>query len=391
MLYRDFKGEMLSLLGFGAMRLPLVSAEPGAAIDEEQVFEMVRMAVEGGVNYFDTAYPYHSGQSEVALGRALKRFPREKYFLADKYPGHQIADTYDPAAVFERQLEKCGVEYFDFYLLHNVYENSIKTYTDPRWGIIDYFLEQKRLGRIRHLGFSSHAGLPCLREFLELHGKDMEFCQIQLNYMDWTLQDARGKCALLEEFGIPIWVMEPVHGGRLAKLSEDDAAALRALRPDESAAAWAFRWLQGVPGVRVILSGMSNLAQMRENLETFGAERPLTGEEEAALMQIAEGMKDSIPCTGCRYCTEGCPMELDIPGLLAIYNDLRFSPSFNATMRVEAMPPEKRPSACVGCGACAAICPQSIDIPEAMRAFAEKLSTMPSWAEICRQRAAAQK
>ena len=391
MIYRDFQGEKLSALGFGAMRLPLMGGEKNAPIDEDQVREMVRLAIEGGVNYFDTAYPYHGGESERVLGRALSQYPRASFYLADKYPGHQIADRYDPADVFEKQLEKCGVDYFDFYLLHNVYENSVKVYTDPQWGIIDYFLEQKRRGRIRHLGFSTHGGLPCMTDFLDRCGDDMEFCQIQLNYVDWTLQQAAEKVALLNERGIPVWVMEPVRGGRLAHLSDADEARLKALRPDESTAAWAFRWLQGVKGVGVILSGMSSLDQMRDNLSTFAHEKPLTPEETETLLDIAEGMKGAIPCTGCRYCTAGCPMGLDIPTLLGLYNDVRFVPSFNASMRVEAMPEDKRPAACVGCGACAAICPQKIDIPAAMRDFADKLSTMPSWAEISRQRAAAQK
>ena len=185
MIYRDFQGLKLSGLGFGAMRLPVLA---DGSVNEHLTTEMVRYAMEHGVNYFDTAYPYHGGMSEVVLGRALSAYPRESYYLATKYPGHQLSDSYDPAAVFEEQLKKCGVEYFDFYLMHNVYENSIRTYTDPRWGIVDYFVEQKRLGRIRHLGFSCHGGLDILREFLDRYGDVMEFCQIQLNWLDWKLQ-----------------------------------------------------------------------------------------------------------------------------------------------------------------------------------------------------------
>lgn len=391
MIYTDFQGLKLSLLGFGTMRLPQCSNEPGSPVDELQVERMVEYAMEHGVNYFDTAYPYHNGESERIIGRVLNKYPREQFYLATKYPGHQISKSYDPAVIFEEQLKKCGVEYFDFYLLHNVYENSIQTYTDPRWGIVDYFLEQKRLGRIRHLGFSSHGSVSNLTEFLDLYGDKMEFCQIQLNYLDWTLQDGKEKYDLLTQRNIPVWVMEPVRGGRLAKLEAADEEKMKNKRPKEGVPAWAFRFLQGLPNVQMILSGMSSMEQMQENVSTFETRKALTDTEEAMLLEIAEGMKNSIPCTSCRYCCDGCPKGLDIPMLLAVYNELRFAPNLNVSMRMDALPEEKRPAACIGCGKCAKICPQRIDIPEAMQGFAHTLSKMPSWAEICRQRDAAQK
>ncbi len=384
MIYTEAVGEQLSLLGFGTMRLPL--AEDGHTIDEKQTAEMTACAIGHGVNYFDTAYPYHGGLSERAIGRVLRDYPRGSYHLATKFPGHQISRSYDPAAVFEDQLKKCGVEYFDFYLLHNVYENSLATYEDARWGILDYFAEQKRRGRIRHLGFSSHGGIDNLRAFLDRHGDLMEFAQIQLNYLDWTLQAASAKYELLTARGLPVWVMEPVRGGRLAKLGEADEAALKALRPDESIAAWGFRWLQGLPNVHMILSGMSSMAQMEDNVRTFEARAPLSEAEAAKLTAIAEGLKSGVPCTGCRYCCEGCPQGLDIPMLMGICNELRFAPVVNASMRIEALPAEKRPQACIACGRCARVCPQKIDIPAAMRELSAALAKMPSWAELCRKR-----
>lgn len=385
MLTNEFKGIQLSRLGFGTMRLPLMGKD-AACIDEEQVDQMVDYLLSHGVNYFDTAYPYHGGMSEKVIGRSLSRYPRESYYLATKYPGHQISQSYDPKAVFEEQLEKCGVEYFDFYLLHNVYENSIQVYKDERWGILDYFAEQKRLGRIRHLGFSCHGRVDTLREFLDYCGDQMEFCQIQLNYLDWMLQEAKEKYELLTERGVGVWVMEPVRGGRLAALSEKENETLHALRPDETGVAWAFRFLQGLPNVKMILSGMSDLEQVRENVETFSEEKPLTQAEQKVLFEIAEGMKNSIPCTACRYCCDGCPKGLDIPMLIATYNEIRFSPAVNVAMRLEALPEEKRPDACIGCGKCAKICPQNIDIPAAMKGLAEEVAKLPSWTEICRQR-----
>ncbi len=383
MKYRDFQGEKISLLGFGLMRLP--KTEDGA-IDEDAFIRMADYAVENGVNYFDTAWPYHGGNSELAAGRMLKRYDRKKINLADKYPGHQIAEKYDPAATFERQLEKCDVDYFDFYLLHNVYENSIGVYEDERWKIIEYFIEQKKAGRIRHLGFSSHARPDTLETFLERHGEDMEFCQIELNYLDWTLQDAKKKCEILNARGVPIIVMEPIRGGRLAKPGKAAEAALRAIRPDESPAAWALRWLEEIPGIFTVLSGMSNEEQMRENVKTYSGGQRLTGGEIELLADVAEALKDAVPCTGCRYCVEGCPMGLDIPMLISAYNDVKFAGGTTVPMQMDALPEDKLPSACISCGACTGICPQKIDVPKAMESFAEALAKLPKWADICKQR-----
>ena len=389
MIFSEFQNEKLSLLGFGAMRLPCLA---DGSIDEQQVAEMTQMAMDAGVNYFDTAYPYHGGQSERVMGRVLSKYPRVSYKLATKYPGHQILSSgYNPAEIFEEQLQKCGVDYFDFYLLHNVNEKSMEVYMDPQWGIVDYFKEQKRLGRIRHLGFSSHAQVEGLEKFLDYCGSDMEFCQIQLNYMDWTLQKARQKYELLTARGIPVWVMEPVRGGKLASLSQADSAKLKALRPEATDASWGFRFLQGLPNVKMILSGMSNLEQMKDNLSTFAQREPLNESETEMMLSIAQGMMDLVPCTACRYCCEGCPKGLDIPALLSVYNELRVSSTVNAAMRVEFLPEEKNPTACIACGKCARSCPQNIDIPAALKALSEKLTTIPSWAETCRQREAAAK
>ena len=387
MIFSDFKEKSLSLLGFGAMRLPTLE---NGAVDEPQVERMVAYAMDHGVNYFDTAWPYHNGESESVLGRVLSKYPRDSFYLADKFPGHQYNDHYDPAAVFEKQLKKCGVEYFDFYLLHNVYERSMSVYLDPQWGILDYFREQKRLGRIKHLGFSTHANVEGLKEFLDIAGDDMEFCQIQLNYLDWTLQNAKGKYDLLTKRGIPVWVMEPVRGGKLVNVSEDATAKLRAARPEESTVAWCFRFLQGLPNVKMILSGMSNEQQMRDNIATFEESRPLSPAEGELILKVAEELKGSVPCTGCRYCVAGCPMGLDIPFLLSVYNDLRYAPVTNTTLRIEALPESKKPDVCVGCGKCAKICPQNIDIPGAMEDFCQLLEKIPAWEEVCRERAATQ-
>lgn len=377
MLYRDFKGRSLSRLGFGAMRLPCVDGDD-ATPDQAAVDEMVDYALEQGVNYFDTAWGYHGGQSEVVLGRALARHPRESYYLADKFPGYDLSNMDKVAEIFERQLEKTGAGYFDFYLFHNVCEMNVDGYLDPANGILDYLLEQKRAGRIRHLGFSAHGAIPVMERFLDAYGKEMEFCQIQLNYLDWEFQDARGKVDLLRKWGIPVWVMEPVRGGKLARLGEKDEARLAALRPDERPVAWAFRFLQGIPEVTVTLSGMSDFEQLKENVQTYSEERPLSEEELAALMDIAHemGAQGTVPCTACHYCTSHCPMGLDIPHLLSLYNQLVVTGKgdFIAPMALSALPEDKRPSACIGCGSCAAVCPQQIDIPGTLADFASRLA-----------------
>ena len=377
MIYSNFKDKQLSLLGFGAMRLPTL---PDGSVDEARTAEMVRIAFEGGVNYIDTAYPYHGGASETVLGKILQAYPRESYYLASKFPGHQIAEKYDPKAIFEEQLQKCKVDYFDFYLLHNVYEKSVEVYTDPRWGIMEYFIEQKKNGRIKHLGLSTHARYDCLKDFLDRYGDDMEFCQIQLNYLDWSLQEAEARVKLLNDRGIPVWVMEPLRGGKLANVPGL-----------ENSVEQAFRWLQGVDGVQMILSGMSTEEQMRQNIEIFAERKPLSAAETQNLYDIAERMKNSLPCTGCRYCCDGCPMELDIPRIINAYNEFRFAPNFNITMNMESLPDGHRPADCISCGACMAVCPQNIDIPAAMQAFAAELAKQPSWATICKEREEAQK
>ena len=384
MIFSDFQDKKLSLLGFGAMRLPMKDGE----IDQELVAEMVRYGMDRGVNYFDTAYPYHGGMSERVMGKILSQYPRESYFLADKFPGHMILESYDPQTLFEEQLRRCNVDYFDFYLLHNVYEESVDRYLDPQWGILEYLKEQKRNGRIRHLGFSTHGRLDMMEKFLAEHGEDMEFCQIQLNYLDWTLQDAKEKYELLSRYNIPVWVMEPVRGGKLANF-QDPRLLVR--RPDATTASWGFRFLQGLPNVKMILSGMSNMDHMIDNVATFDQRQPLNQEETDLLLQLAEEMKNAIPCTGCCYCCDGCPMELDIPSMMSICSDLRFAPVVNSVMMLEALPEEKKPSACVACGKCTQVCPQHIDIPAVMKELAQRMEAMPTWAEICRQRELEQK
>ena len=375
MVYKDFQDIKLSALGMGAMRLPVVDGDD-AKIDEAAAEAMVDYAMEHGVNYYDTAWGYHDGNSELVMGRALHKYPREQFYLATKFPGYDLSNMPKVKEIFEKQLEKCQVEYFDFYLFHNVCEMNIDAYLDEKYGIFDYLMEQKKNGRIRHLGFSAHGSYDVMKRFLDAYGEHMEFCQIQLNYVDWSFQNAKEKVELLKEYNIPVWVMEPLRGGKLATLPERETKALKSMRPDEEIPAWAFRFLQSIPEVTMILSGMSNAEQMKANIETFETDRPLTDTEMKNLLAIADGMLNgTLPCTACHYCTSHCPKGLDIPMLLNLYNEHSFTGGgFIAPMALSAVPQDKWPSACIGCRSCEKVCPQQIKISEAMADFTRRLN-----------------
>lgn len=374
MVYRQFQDKQLSALGMGAMRLPVIDGDD-SRIDEEASEKMVAYAMEHGINYYDTAWGYHGGQSELVMGKLLSKYPRDSFYLATKFPGYDLSNMGKVEEIFEEQLKKCRVDYFDFYLFHNVCEMNIDAYLDRSFGIYDYLVKQKENGRIRHLGFSAHGSCQVMRRFLEAYGDKMEFCQIQLNYLDWTFQDAKEKVKLLEEYHLPVWVMEPLRGGRLASLSEEHTAALKELRPDEDIPAWAFRFLQSLDSVTMILSGMSSYEQLKDNIHTFESHKPLDHKEMKTILEIADAMlgKKTLPCTACRYCTSHCPKQLDIPSLLALYNEHCFTEGgFIAPMALAALPDEKKPSACIGCRSCEAVCPQQIKISEAMADFTAK-------------------
>ena len=379
MVYRDFQDLRLSGLGFGAMRRPVIDGDDGN-IDREKTFEMIDKAMSGGINYYDTAWGYHNGQSEIVLGEALAKYPRESFYISSKFPGYDLSNMPKVKEIFEKQLEKTGMEYFDFYLFHNVCEMNIDQYLDPKFGIFDYLIEQKRNGRIRHLGFSCHGEYETLKRFIDAYGEHMEFCQIQLNYLDWKFQDAKAKVELLCEKKIPVWVMEPLRGGKLSKLDDKFEAELKALRPDEAIPAWAFRFLQSIGGVTMVLSGMSNMQQLEDNLKTFGEDKPLNEKEMDALMAVVDRMleRKSVPCTACHYCVSHCPQGLDIPRLISLYNEHFITIEgggfdFIAPMALSAIPDEKRPASCLHCHSCEQVCPQQIKISDMMSDFVSEI------------------
>lgn len=375
MIYKKFQDLQLSALGFGTMRLPTVDGVY-SHIDEQAAAEMFDYAIKNGVNYFDTAWGYHDGQSEIVTGKLLSKYPRDKFYLASKFPGYDLSNMDKAEEIFEKQLHKCGVEYFDFYLFHNVCEMNIDAYLDEKYGIFDYLIKQKQNGRIKHLGFSAHGNMDVLERFLQKYGSAMEFGQLQINYLDWEFQSARRKTELLSEYGIPVWVMEPLRGGKLTALDEKYERALQSARPSEPIPAWAFRFLQSIPEVTVTLSGMSNLEQVKANIETYSHDKPLTGDETAILLAIAGEMVGvtKLPCTECRYCTSHCPKGLNIPELIKLYNEHRFTGGgFIAPMALSAYQQDKLPNACIGCRSCEKVCPQQIKISEMMKDFSERL------------------
>ncbi len=374
MIYRKFKDLQISGLGLGMMRLPTINGQD-AMVDEAAAAELVDYAIQNGVNYFDTAYVYHHGNSEAVTGRLLAKYPRESYYLATKFPGFNNADMPRVAEIFEEQLQRCQTGYFDFYLFHNVNENNIEGYLDPKNGILDYLLRQKQNGRIRHLGFSTHGSLALIQRFLREYGEHMEFCQLQLNYMDWHFQSAKQVAEMLQKAGIPIWVMEPLRGGKLATAPESIEAEMHRMRPEETVPGWAFRFLQSIPGVGVVLSGMSNMEQLRANVETWKEDRPLSKAEFDTLVALMdeEARKGDVPCTACRYCLKHCPKQLPIPDLIAQYNKQK-SAENSQPESAAALPAEQLPANCIGCHSCEQVCPQRIKIADIMHTFADMLN-----------------
>lgn len=384
MIYKDFKGMKLSLLGLGAMRLP----QKDGVIDEDHALKMVDIAYNSGINYFDTAYRYHGGLSEPFMKKALSRYPRDSYYLASKMPGHMMnykdgklgfqgylsdLTINNISEIFEDQLVRCGVDYFDFYLLHNLSESSFDFYTNEEIDVVGYLKKQKELGRIKHLGMSAHGSAETIDKFLTMHEGVFEFVQIQLNYLDWTAQDAKTKCEVIyEKHGLPVWVMEPVRGGKLVNVGEGFEEQMKKMRPDDSIASWAFRFLHGLDCVGMILSGMSSIQQLEDNLKTFETLNPVNDEEKALLFKVGDRLLNLIPCTACRYCCDECPQKLDIAKIIALNNKTIFEDDFNLKEALNELPEEEMPKMCISCGVCKNVCPQGIDVPSIM----EKLSNL---------------
>ena len=362
-------------LGFGLMRLP----EKDGVIDLEQVCRMADAYLDAGLNYFDTAYVYHGGNSEKIVREALaKRHPRERYTVATKLPAWCMKQEGDRDRIFNEQLERCGLDFFDFYLLHSVEEgNNGQTY--DRLNCFQWAMEKKAQGKIRHFGFSCHGSPEYLEQLLDAH-PEVEFVQIQLNYADWenpVVQSGR-LYEILHRRGVPIIVMEPVKGGTLAKLTPELEAKFRAIRPDASIASWALRFVASLPGVMTVLSGMSSPEQVADNLRTFTRFEPLTDAEKATVEEVRRVIMsaEQIGCTACRYCTDGCPMNIAIPDVFRAVNTMKlyheeFRPK--AFYRGLVSQGHGRAADCVACGQCEGVCPQHLPIIELLKDASARL------------------
>lgn len=361
MYYRKFHDMNVSALGLGALRLPM---EPGntGRIDRNEAQRIIDLALAGGINYIDTAYTYQNGDSERFLGEALAGYSRNSYYLSTKF---YAAANPNIEQVFEEQLKRLRTDYIDVYLFHGMDENFITDYMDKERNYLGYLLKQKEAGRIRYLGFSSHGAPDTLTRFLNWYdGFDMAL--IQMNYLDWTLLEAAKQYDILSGHGIPVWVMEPLKGGRLSGLNREAAEILKAAAPERSLSSWAFRFLMGFENVQTVLSGMSSADQILENVRTFEKKAPLSPSEQKALKEAAEIFFQDlgVPCSACRYCCPVCPAGLDIPLLIKGYNERRIS---GETWRIAELDSVVGPEHCLGCGACRKHCPQKIDIPDIMK------------------------
>lgn len=366
MQYQDFYGKKISTLGLGGLRFPAVDGDPNR-IDRAAGQKVVDAAMQQGINVFDTAWSYQDGDSERFLGEALTKYPRESFLLGTKF---YVAYSSDIEMVFETQLKRCGVDYFDFYMLHCLDEDTISDYMDPNKGYLNYLLRQKEAGRIGRLGFSSHAAPETLERFLNWYD-DFDMALIQLNYLDWNLLDGKRQYELLTEHDIPVWVMEPMKGGSLSTLNEKAAGILKEAAPTASLSSWGFRFLQGLPGVQTVFSGMSDVSQVIENATLFGAPKSLSAAERKTLQRAADAFLKTmgVPCSGCRYCCGICPAGLEIPLLIKGYNEQNITGS---TWKIGMLSETKGASACLSCGACLSRCPQKIDILGVMKKLAEQ-------------------
>ena len=366
MQYKMFKdGIQLSRLGMGVMRLPVNGSD--AEIDYEKAQAIIDAAMKSGVNYYDTAYIYHGGKSEEFLGTALSKYPRNSFYVADKY---NLQAEPDYQKQFSEQFLRLKMDRIDFYLLHGIQDSFADEILNN--GAISFFDSLKQDGKIRYLGFSFHGSTQMLRKILSTYSWD--FVQMQLNYYDWHCGSARELYEILEQADIPVMVMEPVHGGMLANLRSEASEVLRKLDNKRSQASWAIQWVANLPQVQVVLSGMSDLNQLADNVATVSAQRTLSAEEHTVIREVAllQYAGVAVACTGCRYCCPNCPKGLDIPLLLRAYNEAKIGGAWRLTS-ILALDEDKRPTSCIGCGACTRHCPQSFEIPQYMKEMKQML------------------
>ena len=374
MEYRQFEklGVSPSLLGFGCMRFP---QNPDGSICEPEAEKMLDTAIQAGVSYIDTAYPYHNGDSEPFVGRVLKKYDRSRLFLATKLPVWNVKTLDDAKRLFQEQLDRLQTDYVDFYLLHCLDKEKWQLVLDL--GLIPYFEEMKKEGKIRFFGFSFHDDFEVFKTILTY--RDWDFCQIQYNYVDTDIQAGNRGYELAEELGVPLVIMEPVKGGSLAALPEEVTEPFRSYKPDASISSWALRWVASKPNVKVVLSGMSDMEQVNDNLQTFGSFQPLSLREKELVADVAAAIKKRTKngCTGCAYCMP-CPFGVNIPQNFRIWNDLSMYGNVNRTRQAyfKELEESARADQCQKCGKCEEVCPQSLSIRENLEAAAKEMDAL---------------
>ena len=370
---RNYNNLSIPLLALGCMRLP----NKDGVIDQNHVQKMVDYAMKHGVNYFDTAYMYMNGKSENSIGKALKKYDRKSFFLADKNPLMMLMNEDDVLKIFNEQLEKCQVEYFDFYMAHNINKNTVKNYHE--FNVYDKLNNLKKEGKIKYLGFSFHGDPILFEQIINEHKWD--FCQIQMNYFDWTVLEAQKMYALAKQKGVKVIVMEPLRGGGLCTLNQKATDLLKMNLPTDTPTSYALRWLAGKDNVLTILSGMSNIEQLQQNIETLSDYKPLSQKEEDLANQLTLAIKSQgeINCTACKYCVEGCPRGVDIPKIFTAYNVYTLMKnSFLFVNEYESIPENQRVSACIDCGICKKHCPQGLDIPNLLKTVEARYNKIKS-------------
>ena len=364
---RKFRDLEIPLLGFGCMRLPM----QGNEVDTKEVDRMVDYCMEHGVNYFDTAYMYVDERSELVMGKSLKRYKREDFILADKSPIYKMKTQSDVRKIFEEQLKKCQVEYFDFYMCHNINKNTVDTYRNVK--MYEELLKLKNEGKIKYLGFSFHGTPDILREVVKEH--EWDFCQLQINYLDWDVVKAHEQYDIAQSAGIPVTVMEPLRGGGLVNLSDKALAKLKEHYPNATPAEFGLRWAASRKNVITVLSGMSNLEQVKQNVATFMNYKDMTEDEEKVADEIAKIIQSQgeINCTACKYCMEVCPRGINIPAIFALYNQYKVS-GFAMMFKIyyETLSESEQAHNCIKCGLCNKNCPQSLDIPNLLAKIDEE-------------------
>ncbi len=366
--FMDIKTPLISL---GCMRLPM----RGDKVDMVELDKMVEYAMARGANYFDTAYMYVDGKSEIAIGEILKKYPRESFILADKCPAYLVNKREDSRKLFEEQLKKCQVEYFDNYMVHNINHNTISNYRNN--DMYGELLKLKKEGKIKHLGFSFHGDPNMLREVIKEHKWD--FCQLQINYLDWEVVNADELYKIAQEAKVPVIVMEPLRGGVLCDLPQKAKELLKQECPNDTQASFGLRWVASKPLVFTILSGMSNFQQLKENVDTFVNYKKMSEKELEVAKKIAGIIQSqgAIACTACKYCMEVCPRGINIPAIFGLYNVYKGSKQKNRNFmfvyNYNALDESTKADKCIDCGLCSKNCPQNLSIPKLLKEVEKEL------------------